>query len=234
MGERLSTGLKVGRYEIVAPWGAGGGGGGRMYRGRDCRLERAVTLRAVDAGGPDRRRRFLEAARKLAAIGHPNIATVYDFVCGNEVDVIVLEPLTGETLAAAIPVGGMRPKVVLRLAAQIADALAAAHAHGIAHGNLATDAILLEEKRRVRILDFGLAAPAPPDAPAGESVFEGDLRASGAILYEALTGRRPGTAPSPLPDTVPSALAGLVMGCLRGETGTAAELLAALAAITIG
>jgi len=216
----------------VAPWGAGGNG--RLYRGRDCRLERAVTLRAVDAGLPDRRRLFLITARKLAAIRHPNIATVYDFVCGGQVDLVVLEPLTGETLAAAIPVGGMRPKVALRLAAQIADALAAAHAHGIAHGNLAADAILLEEKRRVRILDFGLAGPAPPDAPAGESGFEGDLRASGAIFYEALTGRRPGAAPVPLPDTVPPAVAGLVMGCLRGETGTAAELLAALAAITTG
>ena len=111
---------------------------------------------------------------------------------------------------------------------KFADALAAAHNAGIVHGNLRPGAILLDDERHVRILDFGLSSLSPMPVQRGEGGAEGDVFALGAILYEALTGRRPGPEPDPLPGTMPPGLAALVMRCLSGEVRTAREVVAAI------
>jgi predicted Ser/Thr protein kinase len=146
----LTTGTRLGPYEIVAPLGAGGMG--EVYRAHDTRLSRDVALKILPpevAGDASRRQRFELEARAVAALSHPNIVSVYDVGEGYIVSELVDgEPLRGVKF-------GLRK--TLDIAVQIANGLAAAHAAGIAHRDLKPDNILLTREGRVKILDFGLA-----------------------------------------------------------------------------
>jgi serine/threonine protein kinase len=132
---RLTPGHRLGPYEIVAPLGAGGMGGmGEVYRAVDSRLGREVTIkvlpadRIADAG---RRWRFTQEARAASALNHPHIVTIHEIEAADGIDFIVMESVPGKTLDVLIPKKGMPVPELLRVAIPIADALAAAHAHGI-------------------------------------------------------------------------------------------------------
>src|SRR5262245_59138878 len=156
-------GQKLGAYEVVAKLGEGGMGS--VYRARDTRLGRDVAIKVVlDAFLADRDRllRFEREARALAAVNHPNIATLHGI---EEVDgrhFLVMELVPGQTLADLIGTG-LKVELALDVARQMADALEAAHEKGIVHRDLKPANVKITPDEKVKVLDFGLAK-APTDA----------------------------------------------------------------------
>ncbi len=149
----------VGPYIVLRKLGAGGMG--EVFLARDPRLEREVALKTLPpefAGNPDRMARFRREALALAAINHPNIATVFGF---EEIDgggrVLVLERVEGETLADRLHRGALPWGEALLIAAQVAEALEAAHARGVIHRDLKPGNVMVTPRGIVKVLDFGLA-----------------------------------------------------------------------------
>jgi len=133
----MSTGTRLGPYEILSALGAGGMG--EVYRARDTRLDRTVAIKVLAASlaaDPQLRERFDREARAISALNHPHICTLYDVGHQDGVDFLVLEYLDGETLADRMGRSKdqpLRPDEALRYAIQIADALDKAHRSGIVH-----------------------------------------------------------------------------------------------------
>jgi len=153
----LTTGSRVGSYEIVGAIGAGGMG--EVYRGRDTKLHRDVAIKVLPeifALDPERLTRFEREAQVLAALNHPNIAHIY----GVEDRALVMELVEGEDLAQRIARGALPLDEALPIARQIAEALEAAHEAGIVHRDLKPANIKLRDDGVVKVLDFGLAKAA--------------------------------------------------------------------------
>src|SRR5215467_3527256 len=154
----LTSGTKLGPYEIQSPLGAGGMG--EVYRARDSRLNRDVAIKvlpAAFAGDPDRLPRFQQEAQAVAALNHPNILAIHDFGEHDSSPYIVTEFLEGETLRVRLDGGALPPRRATELAEQIARGLAAAHDKGIVHRDLKPENIFVTRDGRIKILDFGLA-----------------------------------------------------------------------------
>ena len=154
----LSPGSKIAQYEIIAPLGAGGMG--NVYRARDVRLGREVALKVMAdhvAADPEMRRRFEIEARAVAGLSHPCIMAIHELAVIGGVSVAVMELLEGETLRARISKGVCPWREAVRIAAGVADGLAAAHARGVIHRDLKPENIFLTTDGAVKILDFGLA-----------------------------------------------------------------------------
>jgi Tol biopolymer transport system component len=185
----LSSGSRLGPYEILSPIGAGGMG--EVYRARDVRLHREVAVKVLPGSfsqDPDRLRRFEQEARAASALNHPGILTIHDFGEHEGAPYVVSELLEGENLrerTAAVP---LSVRKALDYAAQIAHGLAAAHERGIVHRDLKPENLFVTKDGRVKILDFGLAKLTEPERP-------------GLPMTEVST-RTPGTEP------------GVVMGTL--------------------
>ena len=167
----LTTGTRLGSYEIVSPLGAGGMG--EVYRACDERLGRDVAIKVLPAHVSDDlelRQRFEREARTLATLSHPHICAVFDVgrqepstSSGQAIDYIVLELLEGETLADRIAKGPLPLDQALRYGVEIADALDKAHRKGVIHRDLKPANIMLT-KGGAKLLDFGLAKHAAPAA----------------------------------------------------------------------
>ncbi len=150
----LTSGTRLGSYEIVGPIGAGGMG--EVYRARDTKLDRDVAIKILPdifARDPDRRARFEREAKTLAALNHPNIAHIY----GIEGHALVMELVEGEDLSVMIARGPVPMDEALAIARQIADALEAAHELGIVHRDLKPANVKVRVDGAVKVLDFGLA-----------------------------------------------------------------------------
>jgi Tol biopolymer transport system component len=216
----LSTGTRLGPYEILTPLGTGGMG--EVYRARDARLERDVALKLLPpaaAADPDRVRRFEQEARATAALNHPNILAVFDVGSDGGVNYVVSELLEGETLRDRLRSGSVPPRKTIGYAAQMARGMAAAHEKGIVHRDLKPENLFLTRDDRLKILDFGIAkllgaageqTTAPTIEPgttpgmvlgtvgymSPEQVrgltadHRTDIFSFGAIVYEMLSGRR--------------------------------------------
>src|SRR5579863_2841316 len=157
----LTSGARLGPYEIVAPLGVGGMG--EVYRARDSRLKREVALKVLPLAvsrDPDRLRRFEQEALATAAMNHPNILAVFDIGTHEGSPYVVTELLEGETLRQKIQSGPVPVRKATEYALQIAQGLAAAHDKGIVHRDLKPENIFLTKDGRVKILDFGLAKTA--------------------------------------------------------------------------
>jgi serine/threonine-protein kinase len=215
-------------------------------------------LPAEQISDAERKRRFIREARAASALNHPNIVTVYEIDACEGVDFIAMEYVAGRTLSQVVADKPLAVEDALRYAAQIADALAAAHKAGIVHRDVKPGNLMVTEDGRVKVLDFGLAkltevAPAGVEATltllAGTPAYmapeqaEGraadartDIYAFGAVLYEMLAGRRAfaGLAREepPPPKEAPAELCQVVARCLRRDPAeryqNAAELKAAL------
>src|SRR5271169_6429579 len=144
----LSAGTRLGPYEILAAIGAGGMG--EVYRAHDSRLHREVAIKIADAQFSERSAREVHA---VAALNHPNICHLYDV----GPNYLVMELVEGPTLAERIRQGAVPLDEALRIARQIADALADAHEKGIVHRDLKPGNIILRPDGVVKVLDFGLA-----------------------------------------------------------------------------
>jgi len=166
---QLSAGARLGPYEIQAPLGAGGMG--EVYRAHDTRLGRTVAIKVSRERFSDR---FQREARAIAGLNHPNICTLYDV----GPDYLVMEYIDGKPLQGPLPVAA-----VLRYAAQICDALDAAHRRGITHRDL-KPANILATSSGVKLLDFGLAKmQAEPIAVDAETeTLTEPLTGSGVII----------------------------------------------------
>ena len=133
----LTIGTRLGLYEIVASLGAGGMG--EVYRARDTKLGREVAIKVLlDAVAldPERISRFEREAKALAALNHPHVAALYGMEESDRRHFLVMELVEGETLAERLQRGALPIEQTLRIAAQIADALDAAHEKGIIHRDL--------------------------------------------------------------------------------------------------
>ena len=177
----LIRGTRLGPYEIETPLGAGGMG--EVYRARDTRLDRAVAIKVIrsrETPSPAMRERFQREARAIAQLSHPNICTLYDVGHFEGTDFLVMEYLDGETLDTRIsrqklrsPRGDVPSRMAaraalpldetLRIATQLAEALAAAQRAGIVHRDLKPGNIMLT-RGGVKVLDFGLARFQPRTA----------------------------------------------------------------------
>ncbi len=152
-------GARLGPYEVVAKLGAGGMG--EVYRARDTRLDRAVALKVLPedlAADPSHHARFQREARIISSLNHPHVCALYDIGQHESQHYLVLELLEGETLAARLTRGPLSQRETLHVGAQIADALAAAHRHGLVHRDLKPANVMLTPSG-VKLLDFGLAKP---------------------------------------------------------------------------
>ena len=182
----LPAGTRLGPYEILASIGAGGMG--EVYRARDSRLGRTVAVKLLAphlAASPEVRLRFEREARTVSQLSHPNICAVYDVGRQGDLDYLVMEHLDGETLAARLASGPMPLQDLLRCAAEIADALARAHAAGVVHRDLKPGNVMLTSTG-TKLLDFGLARIVEREEPqARQSVAETAARSlteQGAVL----------------------------------------------------
>src|SRR5882757_396680 len=153
----LTSGMKLGPYEIQSPLGAGGMG--EVYRARDSRLERDVAIKVLPANlssDPSLRQRLEREAKAVSKLSHPHICTLHDIGHQDGVDFLVMELVDGETLEQRLLKGPLPPDQVLRIAAQVADALAKAHKMGFVHRDLKPANVMLT-KTGAKLMDFGLA-----------------------------------------------------------------------------
>jgi serine/threonine protein kinase/formylglycine-generating enzyme required for sulfatase activity len=185
----LSLGQSVAHYEIIGKIGAGGMG--EVYLARDKRLGRRVALKLLPAHftqDAERAQRFEFEARAASALNHPNILTIYDIGRDGDLQFIGAEYVEGETLRQRLSGGPMSLGEALDVATQIAAALAAAHAAGIAHRDIKPENIMARPDGLIKVLDFGLAKLTEPRlAGAGSG-------APDAIKFKTNPGRILGTA----------------------------------------
>jgi eukaryotic-like serine/threonine-protein kinase len=214
----LTPGVRIaGRFEIVAPLGAGSMG--EVYHAHDVKLQRHVALKLLSlalATSEEHLARFEREARAASGLNHPNICTIYDVGQAAEADgrpYLVMELLRGQTLHEILATGPLAIATVVALGLQIATALDVAHTAGIIHRDIKPANIFVTTRGDAKLLDFGLAAvTAPSDVSAsltnpGTAVgtvlymspeqalgdpLDGrtDIFSLGVVMYEMITGRR--------------------------------------------
>ena len=191
----LSSGFRIGAYEVSTLIGSGGMG--EVYRARDTRLNRDVALKilppdvALDGEGAAR---FKREAQVLAALNHPNIAHIHGYEESDSVHALVLELVEGPTLADRIAQGPIVIEEALPIARQIAEALEAAHEQGIIHRDLKPANVKVRGDDTVKVLDFGLAKLLDPNASTPAQSY------------------RPGATNSPTINTPAMTMAGIILG----------------------
>ncbi len=165
----LDPGTRLGPYEIIAPLGAGGMG--EVYRARDPRLARDVAIKVLPqhlSANPEVRSRFEREAKTVSGLNHPNICTLFDVGSEGETGYLVMELIEGETLAERLKKGPLPVAEMLRLGAQIADALDRAHRAGIVHRDLKPGNVMIT-RGNAKLMDFGLARATGMAGTAGGS-----------------------------------------------------------------
>jgi len=212
----LLAGKTVSHYRVLEK--LGGGGMGVVYRAEDLKLGRHVALKFLPrqlADHPDAIAQLRGEARAASALNHPHICTVHDIDEFEAHPFIVMELLHGETLKQRIAGQPLRQEAAIAFAAQIVDALEAAHANGIIHRDIKPANIFITNRGDIKVLDFGLATISHSEATISETCIEKmpafagtlpymapeqlkhkpadertDIYAFGASLFEMITGRR--------------------------------------------
>jgi serine/threonine protein kinase len=181
----LEAGSRVGSYEIVAPLATGGMS--EVYRARDLKLGREVALKLLPehwGDDPDRVARFEREAQLLAALNHPNIAVIHGRERVDSRAFLILELISGETLAERLARGPLDLDEALRIFLQVAQALEAAHGKGIIHRDLKPANVQITSEGVVKLLDFGLGKDLGPLAAPIEKTktFDGRGTRDGLVM----------------------------------------------------
>ena len=155
---RIPAGTFLGRYKIISPLGAGGMG--EVYLAQDQQLDRRVAIKfpTLTADKHEARARFVREARVASTLSHPHIATIYDY--GEAKDgqpYIVMEFVKGESLSHLIHTSVLTLARAVKIVADVADALAEAHRHGIIHRDIKPSNVMIDDQGKVKVLDFGIA-----------------------------------------------------------------------------
>ncbi|MCA1641292.1 MAG: protein kinase [Acidobacteria bacterium] len=188
MNHALAPGVQIGRYMIVSKIGAGGMG--EVYLAHDAELGRPVALKFLSAdvaSDPQRMRRFVQEARTVSALNHPNILTIYEFGQADVARFIAAEYVDGATLRQHAAGRRLPLPEVLDIGVQVASALAAAHEVGIVHRDVKPENIMIRRDGYVKVVDFGLAKLTQPQVPTG------DLKAPTRRMVETEPGVVMGT-----------------------------------------
>jgi hypothetical protein len=239
----ISVGAMLGHYSVVRALGAGGMG--EVYEARDTRLNRPVALKVIKrevAADPARRQRLAREARAAAMLNHPHIVTLHSLDEHDGILFLTMELIDGATLGDTIPSRGLPIDRCVRMAVQLADAMAAAHAVGVIHRDLKPANIMITREGVLKVLDFGLSksevdravasvttealstdgsvmgtAPymAPEVIEGGEADARSDIFSLGIVLFEMATGRRPFAGDTPL---------AVITGILRDKPPLASDL----------
>ena len=247
MDNEALTGRTIGHYVVLELLGEGGMGA--VYKARDIRLGRVAALKVMrpgQLGDPSLRQRFTQEARAASTLNHPNILTIYEIDTDGELDYIAMELVAGVTLVDVLAAGALPAERALRLAAQVADALEAAHAASIVHRDLKPSNLMVAAGDRVKVVDFGLAKLGEPTTTLGTTAdgltaagaivgtvpymspeqaagrrvdARSDLFSLGTILYEMLAGRRPFVG-----DTAASVFAAVLRDTPAAIPGITAEV----------
>jgi eukaryotic-like serine/threonine-protein kinase len=221
-------GRTLAHYRITAVIGIGGMG--HVYRATDMKLRRDIALKVLPqetSADPARLERFQREARALAALDHPGIVSVFSVEEADGIHFLTMQLVEGRSLDQLIPDGGLLPAQILEIGEALCDALAAAHEKGIIHRDLKPANIMVGDRGRIKVLDFGLAKLAAlpaelagsqlptemrtsdgivmgtvpymsPEQVSGRAVDPGsDIFSLGVILYEMASGRRPFQGNSP-------------------------------------
>jgi predicted ATPase/serine/threonine protein kinase len=213
----LTSGTKLGSYQIIDLLGAGGMG--EVYRAKDPRLDRELAIKVLSpdrCSQPEALSRFEQEARAACALNHPNIVTIYELGQVNSTHYIAMELVDGKTVRELLASGPIPFRKAVAIAAQIADALAKAHEIGIVHRDLKPENLMVSGEGTSKVLDFGLAKlrvvnhhpdsnattsisehgtimgtigyMSPEQATDGEVDFRSDQFSFGSVLYEMVTG----------------------------------------------
>ncbi|HEV8485212.1 MAG TPA: protein kinase [Blastocatellia bacterium] len=221
-------GRQFGSYRILSQLGAGGMG--EVYLAEDIRLDRKVAIKFIQArstADEQAQKRLIREAQAAARLEHSNICAIYEVGEQDDVNFIVMQYVEGETLASRIQRKPLQLGETLDLAIKIADALSAAHSHGIIHRDIKPQNIIVGSEGQLKVLDFGLAkaikqgqlvdgegetesvlstpgaimgTPAymSPEQARGETLdARSDIFSFGSVLYEMVSGRHPFAEPSP-------------------------------------
>jgi serine/threonine-protein kinase len=220
--DKLRSGQRVAHYEIIRQLGAGGMG--EVYLARDTRLNRKVALKVLPAhltADKARLERFKQEARAASALNHPGIITIHEIDAEGETPFITTEYIEGETLRQRMLRGALHTAEALDVTAQLASALAVAHAAGVVHRDIKPENVMLRPDGIVKLLDFGLAKltetgtremrsdistrkltgpgvilgtvsyMSPEQAQGAKVDQRTDLWSLGVVLYEMLAGAAP-------------------------------------------
>jgi len=184
----ITIGTQIGSYEITGLLGKGGMG--EVYSARDTRLHRTVAIKILPTdktADPERKKRFIQEARAASALNHPNIVTLHDIANDSGIHYMVMEHVPGKSLDKMIAPKGLPLPEALGFAAQIASALAAAHAAGIVHRDIKPANVMVTGESHVKVLDFGLAKLAGTARdPEGDTVTaRNELTEAGTVLGTA-------------------------------------------------
>ena len=161
----IGAGTQLGSYQVVAQLGAGGMG--VVYQAHDTKLGRDVAIKVLPeafAFDPERLSRFQREAKMLASLNHPNIAQIYGLEQSDGFHFLIMELVPGETLAQKVKGGPLPLEDALKICAQIAEALEAAHEKSIIHRDLKPANVKVTPEGKVKVLDFGLAKAFAGDA----------------------------------------------------------------------
>ena len=186
----MHPGDVVGHYRIVSPLGKGGMG--EVFVAEDTRLQRHVALKVLPesvAADASARQRFAREAQAIAALNHPGIVTIHSVEEHEGRLLLTMELVEGRSLAEIIPRGGMPLEPLLRIAIEVADALAAAQKRGITHRDVKPANIMVAASGRAKVLDFGLAklhevqAASDLTTMGGRNDITGEGRIVGTVAY---------------------------------------------------